>query len=277
MVSSLIIVFREMLEMALVLGILLAATKGMPGTRRWIGGGTIAGLAGAVMVALMADVIEQAAAGIGERIFNAAVLAVAATLIAWTVIWMTQHGREMAARMQYIGRSVSEGELPHTALAVVASAAVMREGSEAVLFLFGAAKAGHGDAISMLIGGSMGVVLGAAIGYAIYRGLLRIPTRYLFQVIGWLLILLAAGMASQAAGHLVKGGVLPALVQPLWDSSAWLPRSEILGQLLHVLVGYDDKPSGMQFLIFIAAFVVIVIWQRQVQAKLLHTATPPPA
>jgi high-affinity iron transporter len=266
MISALIIVFREMLEMALVLGVLLAATQTMPGTRRWISAGVLAGLAGAVVVALLADIIEHASAGIGERIFNAAVLFTAAVLIAWTVVWMRQHGREMAARMRHVSRSVSEGELPHAALAVVAFAAVMREGSEAVLFLFGAAKAGHGDAASLLSGGLLGVVLGAVTGLAIYRGMLRIPTKQLFSVIGWILILLAAGMASQAAGHLVKADVLPALVQPLWDSSAWLPRSGLLGQFFHVLAGYDDRPSGMQFLVFVAAFAAVVIWQKYAAA-----------
>jgi high-affinity iron transporter len=263
MFSALIIVFREMLEMALVLGILTAATQGMVGARRWIGAGALAGIIGAVIVAILAEMIEQAAAGIGERVFNAAVLMIAAVVIAWTVVWMSQHGRHISERMRHVGRSVSEGELPHTALAVVAFAAVMREGSEAVLFLYGAAKAGHGDAMSMFFGGMLGVASGSLAAYAIYRGLVFIPARHLFQVVGWLLVLLAAGMASQASGHLVHADILPALVSPLWDSSGWLPRSGLPGQFLHVLIGYDDKPSGMQAVTFVCTLTLIAYLMRR--------------
>ncbi len=128
MISAWVIVFREVLEMALVLGVLLAATEGAPASRRWIAAGAAAGMAGALLIALFMEELENAFSGDGEFLFNAAVLALAAALIAWTVIWMGKHGREMSARMKAIGLAVSGGESPTTALALVAMAAVMREG-----------------------------------------------------------------------------------------------------------------------------------------------------
>ncbi len=267
MISALIIVFREMLEMALVLGVLLAATEGMPGTRRWIGIGSLAGAAGAFLIALFMDEMENAATGDGEFLFNAGVLILASILIAWTVIWMSQHGREMAVRMRHVGQSVAEGELPKTALAMVSLAAVMREGGEAVFFLFGAAQSVQDDGFSVLLGGLLGVVLGALVGYVIYKGLAHIPLKHLFGVIGWLLILLAAGMASQAVQNLVLINVLPALMDPVWDSSGWLPQSSFIGEVLHVMIGYTDQPSGMQMLIFSLALIVIVSINRYVQVR----------
>jgi len=137
MISSMVIVFREMLEMVLVLGVLLAATRGLSGSRLWIGLGVFGGLLGAAFLGVFMEQMEGSFDGDGEFIFNAVVLFMASTMIAWTVFWMRKHGRMMSQRMQQIGGSVKEGDLPYTALAIVALSAVMREGSEAAFFLFG--------------------------------------------------------------------------------------------------------------------------------------------
>jgi high-affinity iron transporter len=259
MISAMIIVFREVLEMALVLGVLLAATRGIGGSRKWIGLGALAGLLGACVVALFMRELEASVSGNGEFIFNAVVLLLAAVLIAWTVIWMSTHGRELSMHMQQVGSSVSEGTAPHTALAVVSLAAVLREGSEAVFFLFGAAQATRDEGWQMLAGGMAGVLLGAVTGLLLYRGLIRLPMKHLFTVIGWLLMLLAAGMAAQAVWYLVVIDALPPLIDSLWNSSAWLPQDSIVGEFLHVLIGYDENPSGMQFLVYVL-FLATVAW-----------------
>jgi len=276
-ISALVIVFREMLEMALVLGVLLAATKGMPGTRRWIGMGSIAGAGGAILFAVFMSEVENSFTGNGEFLLNAGLLMLASILIAWTVIWMSQHGREMAAHMRHVGQSVVEGELPKTALAIVSMAAVMREGGEAVFFLFGAAQSVQDDGFSILLGGFLGVLSGALVGYVIYRGLVHIPLKYVFGVVGWILILLAAGMASQAVQNLVMIGFLPPLMDPIWDSSGWLPADSFIGEILHVMIGYTDQPSGMQMLIFSLALIVIVSLNRYVQTRSIRQKGHAPA
>jgi high-affinity iron transporter len=257
MMSALVIVFREVLEMALVLGVLLAATQGMSQTRRWIGAGAAIGLLGACIVAYFMEELENSMTGDGEFLFNAAVLFLASIFIAWTVIWMSQNGREMAARMKHIGTSVVEGDLPLKALMFVSLAAVLREGSEAVFFLFGFLQAGQ-DAGSMFVGGFLGVLLGGLVGYAVYRGLVFIPLKKLFLVTGMLLMLLAAGMASQAAWNLVVIDIIPPLVDSLWNTSSWLSQESLIGQFLNALIGYDENPSGMQFLVFVVALMLML-------------------
>ncbi|MDX8395886.1 MAG: FTR1 family protein [Mariprofundaceae bacterium] len=261
MISSMVIVFREMLEMALVIGVLLVATRGMPGSRRWIGAGMAIGASVAIALGLFMEELENSFDGDGEFLFNAIVLSIASVLIAWTVIWMSQHGREMTARMKHVGKSVAEGDMPYRALAVVSMAVVMREGAEAVFFLFGAASAGV-EAASMLTGSIMGVLLGLILGVIVYRGLLRIPLDYVFSVVGWVLIFLAAGMASQAAFNLVLIDMLPELIESVWNTSSLLSQESAVGELLHVLVGYDENPSGMQLLVFVLFFTVLVGFRR---------------
>lgn len=272
MTSALIIVFREMLEMALVLGVLFAATKGLQTSRRWISAGMGAGVVGALLFAGFMEEIESSVNGNGEFLFNAVVLCIASLLIAWTVVWMSKHGREMAEKMKRVGQQVADGDAPRMALAVVAAAAVLREGGEAVFFLFGAAKTVQQDGASVLTGAGMGIVLGVITAYLIYRGLVRIPLRHLFAVIGWLLIVVAAGMASQAVENLVMIDVLPPIVDPLWNSSAWLPQSGVMGEILHVMIGYSDQPSGMQVVVFAVALLGMAVLNQRLRSSSVQPA-----
>ncbi len=264
MTSTLIIVFREVLEMALVISIVLAATRELSASRRWIAAGAVAGLAGAVVVAGLAGAIAAAVAGMGQEIFNAAVLFLAAGLLAWTVVWMRRHGRELSAHVQSVGRSVADGGLPRMTLAMIVGLAVLREGSEVVLFLYGVVAAGQEDAASMLFGGALGLFSAGLLSAVAYAGLVRIPHKHLFGVTSWLLTLLAAGMTAQATHYLVMVDVLPALGQPVWDSSHLLPESGVIGQLLHALIGYDDRPSGMQVISFAAMLVTVMMLSRRI-------------
>src|SRR5690606_34921565 len=119
-----------------------------------------------------------------------------------------------------------------------------------VLFLYGIAASG-GSAVALAAGSALGVVLGVAAASALYLGLPRIPTSRLFTVTGWLILLLAAGMAAQGAGFLVQAGVLPPLGDRLWDSSGVLSERSLVGQVLHTLIGYIAQPAGIQVLFYV--------------------------
>jgi len=244
-----VLVFREVLEAALIISVVFAATRGVPGRSRWIGAGMLAGVLGAVAVALSAGLIADA------------VLFAAVVMIAWHAIWMATHGREMAMQMQTIGAEVSGGQRPLAALLIVVAIAVLREGSEIVLFLFAQAAGGSGW-VDVAGGMALGIAGGCATGLALYFGLLRIPIRHFFTATNWLLLLLAAGMASQAARFLVQADFLPALGPQLWDSSAVLSERSILGQTLHALIGYDARPAGIQILFYIVTGTLIAIGMR---------------
>jgi high-affinity iron transporter len=268
-----LIVFREVLEAALVVGIVMAGSKGVPGRGLWVGTGILAGALGACVVAAFADAIQGAAAGMGQELLNATILFAAVAMLGWHCVWMGRHGRDIARHMSEVSRAVVQGSRPLYALGVVVGLAVLREGSEVVLFLYGIAAGGGQTALAMLSGGMVGLVGGAAVGLAIYVGLMRIPMRYLFAVTTWMIILLAAGMASQGAAFLVQADLLPALGQSLWDTSGILSdRRDFLGKVLHTLIGYDAKPSGIQLLFYATTLLIIgsLTW-------ILGRANPPAA
>jgi high-affinity iron transporter len=256
MLAAAIIVFRECLEAALVVSIVLAASRGVEGRGRMVGAGVGLGVLGALIVALFSEQIASALSGMGQELMNASILLAAVLLLGWHNVWMSRHGRELAAEARRVSTDVLEGKRPLYALAVVVGLAVLREGSETVLFLYGIASTDQSGS-SMLTGGVLGLAAGVAAGVAIYAGLLRLSTKHLFTATGLLILLLAAGMASQAALYLSQAGVLPLLAPTMWDTSAVIPRDGLVGQLLHVLMGYDDRPSGIQVLFFAVAFLTI--------------------
>jgi high-affinity iron transporter len=178
-------------------------------------------------------------------------------MLGWHNIWMSRHGRELAAESTRIGNAVRAGSRPLYALSVVCGIAVLREGSEIVLFLYGIAVAGGSTRVGMAIGGALGVAAGAAAGAGLYFGLLRIPLRYLFATTTGLILLLAAGLASQAASFLAAADVVPTLGNNRWDTSAILTENSIGGQLAHVLVGYTARPAGIQIVFYLATLLVI--------------------
>jgi FTR1 family protein len=262
MLATAIIVFREILEAALIIGIVGAATQGVSRRSIWIIAGVLVGVVGAVAVAGLAEVIVELADGMGQELFNALILLAAVSMLAWHNIWMASHSRELAAQMKQVGSSVKDGGEPMFALALVVALAVLREGAEIVLFLHGQSASGL-PAASMLSGGLAGLAVGAVVGLAMYLGLLRIPTRYLFQVTGWMILFLAAGMASQAAKFLVQADMLPAWGR-VWDSSSLLANDSVLGSLLHTLIGYDATPMGIQVFVYLLTIILIGVAMKAV-------------
>ena len=263
MLQAFVIVLREVLEAALIIGIVLAASRGVAGRGLWVLAGIGAGILGSIAVAGFAEAIAMALEGVGQEIFNAGVLLLATAMLGWHNVWMKSHGRELSQQMRSVGQAVSSGLKPLSMLLVVVGLAVLREGSEIVLFLYGIA-AGGTTPVLLWLGSLLGLSAGAVIGTLMYLGLLRIPARHLFTVTSWMILLLAAGMASQAAGYLVQAGVLPGLIEPLWNTSAWLPENGPIGAVLHALIGYDDQPSAMQIIFFAVAFTVIATLMRWV-------------
>lgn len=259
MLATLLIVFREMLEAGLVVGIVLAATEGLPRRMLAIGGGIATGVCGAALVAAFADVIAGAAQGVGQELFTAGVLIAAVMMLTFHSAWMSRHARKLGADLTAMGKAVTSGDRTLLALAVVVGVAVMREGSEVVLFLYGIAVSAHDSFATMFAGGMAGLALAFAVSYALYRGLLTIPMRHFFSVTNWLIALLAAGMAGQAAAVLASADIIPSWGERIWDTSFILGDGSWLGRALHALIGYSAAPSGVQIVAYVATLAVITL------------------
>jgi high-affinity iron transporter len=261
LIGAFIIVLREVIEAGLIVGIVLAATRGVPQRGAYVTYGVLGGVAGACVVAIFAGFIADAFAGSGQEILNAVVLILAVMMLAWHNAWMAKHGRELANQVKAVGQAVASGTRPLAALAIVCGVAVLREGSEVVLFLYGIVASGTSGS-ALLAGGLLGVAGGAALTGLSYLGLLAIPARHIFKVTGILITFVAAGMAAQAVLFLDSAGFLTILNQPVWDTSWALSQTSIVGLLMHTLLGYSDQPTAMQLIVYAGTIVAMVALMR---------------
>jgi high-affinity iron transporter len=236
MLAALVIVFHEIIEAGLVVGIVLAATRGVPRRGLWVGYGILGGIAGAFLVAAFASSISAAMQGAGQGLFNVSILLIAVLMLAWHNIWMARHGQEMAAQMKAVGEAVAAGKRSLAALSIVVGIAVLREGAEIVLFLYGIAISGNDTAATMAAGGAFGLLLGG---------------------VSWLLALLAAGMTAQAMAFLQQAEVVTSFTQMVSDTSNFISDGSVIGKVLHTLIGYTDRPTVMQLAVYVTTLATI--------------------
>ncbi len=261
MLQIAIVVFREILEIALIVGILTAATKEVEGRTKWIVGGLSLGVIGSIILALFTDQIAESLDGMGQEFFNGLILVSAAIMIAWTVLCMQKHAKSLSAELKRLSKSVQEGRKPLYVLSVVIFLSVLREGAEIVLFTYSYFISG--TSIEKILSGlAIGIALGSSIGLALYFGMLKAFGKYFFQITTWILVFLASGIAAKGIGFWVNADILPALGSPVYDSSNILSQQSIVGELLHIFLGYMDQPSGSQLIAYFITLSGLVMGLR---------------
>jgi len=191
---------------------------------------------------------------------------------------MASHAREMTARLKELGHAVAAGSQSVVVLGVAVASAVMREGSEVVLFLTGIMMQGGSNAAALALGSAGGLALGAAVSAVVYTGLMVVPLRRVFAVTGALVTLLAAGLAAEAVRQLSNAGLIDVLDGTLWDSSWLLSEDSWPGRVLHVLIGYIDRPTAVEVLAYVATIATIYLLSARVRprpaAAKPHAAAP---
>jgi high-affinity iron transporter len=268
MLAALVIVFREMIEAGLVVGIVLAATQGVPRRGWWVAWGVLGGALGAGLVAACAGRIASLFAGSGQELFNAGILLLAVGMLTWHNVWMASHGRALARDLKRVGAAVASGRRPLAALSIVCGLAMLREGSEIVLFLYSIAASGRTSAAALAAGGALGLAGGAGLSALMYLGLVAVPARHLFRVAAGLITLLAAGLSAQAVALVQQAGYLERLTGTVWDSSWLLGDDSLGGRLVHTLIGYTARPDGAQLAAYLATVAVMVSLMRLVRPSL---------
>ncbi len=277
MLAAFIIVFREVLEAGLITGVILAASEGIRGRGLVIALGLGGGVVGSAVIALFAEKIANLFDGSGQEMLNAAILSVAVVMLVWTVVWMASHGRELVAEMRAVGKDVRDGLRPPAALGIVVGMAVLREGVEVVLFMYGITISGTEGPLNVALGFAMGVGAGVVVSFLLYRGLVAIPMKHLFKTTAVLITLLAAGLAAQAVGILQDAGFIQSLPDAVWNSTWLLADDSAVGRVLRTLVGYRAQPTGMQLVAYLGTIVVIVGLSRLVNVRLQRAKQRPMA
>ncbi|WP_133012369.1 FTR1 family iron permease [Marinomonas flavescens] len=269
MIAVLLIVFREVLEAGLIISIVAAACKGL-NIRIQVLSGIILGLLGAVLLAKFTSLVESSLSGYGQEIFTASILLIATLMLAWQNIWMSVKGREIAEKTKQEMQVMLLDNKGSFAIVIVIAIAVLREGSEVVLFLYSLFLSSSLTENSMLLGGLLGTALGVLVTYSLYRGIVMIPLRYIFSSSNFILSLIAAGLSSQAVGILANIGFLPQLGSQVWNSSFLLSSNGWAGVLAHSVVGYTATPMGIQILTWCVVLLAISITTQRLKQNHLN-------
>lgn len=260
MLSSLVITFREVLEGALVVVIVLSYLKRAeePRYRRNVWEGVAGGLIAAVCLAIVFNLSIGGLEGRAEKIFEGVTMLLAMSLITWMIVWMMFQRHiveDIEARLKdRIDTRRAVG------ISLLVGAAVLREGVETTVFLHAASFAGGAN----LLGAIIGAVIALALGYVIYAGALKIRIKLFFQASSAILILFAAGLTSHALGEFQEAGLVSPIVEPLYDISWLLDKKSLPGSILNSLFGYTGAPSLTEMIGYLSYFVVTYILYKNV-------------
>lgn len=257
-----IVVFRESLEIALLLGIIMAATKQVVNSRIYVILGSLIGIALAAIFAFFTRTITVKFGGLGDEIFDSGVILLTAAVISWTVVWMQGHTKKIRANLGKLSDNINAGSTSGYILVIVVALTILREGAEIILLVYSIASTENITGNQYIIGLGLGAFSGVAVGIVIYLGLIKYASRYIFKISTILLILISAGLASKAAGILTSAGIIEQYIEPVWDSSALIDDRAILGKTLNIMIGYDAKPNGMQIIFYFSAIAITIIMMK---------------
>ena len=247
LLTSVVIVLREVLEAALLLSILLATSRFMQLRTRWFYLSLVFGVVGAVLYGNNLTAISNAFDGTGQELLDAFLqFAIYLLLLLIVPLMVINHHR-----------GAYHCNLLQGAMLVAVAFAVLREGSEVYVYL----SAFHTQPdlySSVMTGALLGAGIGFSIGALFYYLLLGLSRHYTLLLATVLLTLVGAGMCAQAAQMLIQADWLPAQA-PLWDTSALLPEGSLPGQLLYALVSYEATPTPVEVIVYSVSISLMIL------------------
>ncbi len=273
MLQSFIILFRETLEVALVMGIVLGylVRSAQSMYKRSVYLGLSAGVAASALGALAFQLLAGGFNGRAEEIFEGITMLAGALLLTTLILWMIRK----SAHAEELERKVA-GRLSGTrkaGLFLLVFFSVLREGIESVIFL-SAARFASGE--NNLLGAGLGLAVAVVLGVLLFRGALRIDLRSFFKVTNLLLIFFAAGLVAGGVHELQEAGAIPTVIEHVWDINPGVTgesypvfhENGLIGSIAKGLFGYNGNPSLIEILVYIAYMICIaVLWLRTRAAK----------
>jgi high-affinity iron transporter len=258
MIAALLITFREGLEAALIVGIVLSYLKKTDNAQHtryaW------AGVGAAVLLSVALAFLIQAAGatleGQAEEIFEGVMMFLAVAVLTWMIFWMRYQSHTLAANLRSDMQNTLYSGQPR-GLFFVTFFAVAREGVETALFLSTAAFAS--DATSTLLGAILGLVIATLVGFLVYTSTVKLNLRQFFNVTGFLLLMFAAGLFAHGIHEFQEAGVFPIINEHVWDMNGILDEKSTVGEILKAVFGYNGNPSLLEVIGYWAYWVFALI------------------
>ena len=256
MLASFLLSLREGIEAALIIGIVLGALRQI--RRMEMAPVVWYGALSAVLVSLVSGVLLTSFGlgleGTAEEVFEGAAMLLAAGVLTWMIFWMNRQARNIKGGLES-GVHKAAFESGKRGLFALAFLAVVREGIELALFLTAATFAL--DAQSTILGALLGLGLAVLLGCGLFASTIRLNLRTFFQVTGFLLILFAAGLVAHGVHEFNEAGIVPAVIEHVWDVNPIIDENATLGAMLKALFGYNGNPSLTEVLAYCAFYIAI--------------------
>jgi high-affinity iron transporter len=274
MLTGFLLSLREGLEIALVIGIVIGALRKMQRAELipivWLGAGSAAILC--LIAAALLTWVGGKLEGRAEQLFEGFAMLAAAALLTWMIFWLHGHARTMREKLETdVRRSVIiPGKMAMFGLAFLA---VGREGLELALFLIAARVAS--DTLGTLSGAVLGLAAAAMMGWMIFSGTRRLSLSSFFRVTNVVLIIVAAGLVAHGVHELNEAGLIPAIIDPVWDINYIFDESSLLGEFMKTLVGYNGNPSLTEVLATMGYFLLVFLGMRRITTTQLAVPNNP--
>lgn len=252
-----VVTFRETLEAALVVGIVLsylAKTKQLSFARFvWYGVG-----AGIVISLLLAVILEITFGGLPESIepiVEGILMFITAGFLTWMILWVHRQ-KEIAAQLrQKVSQHVEKGY--GFGISIMVATAVFREGTETALYLKALALSGG---TNQVFGALIGLVIALVLGYAIFKWAVKFSLSAIFTGTTVLLMLFAAGLVAHGVHEFQEVHLLPIFpFDPIWNISHILDQGSTFGSFLRALFGYSSRPTLLEVIAYVS-YIGIITW-----------------
>ncbi len=264
--STIFIVWRESIEAMLVIGILYTWLKTQTRSGsvdavmglRYLWGGVLGGIGLALALAFIILKVQSELAAEALDYFQIAIVLIASALITQMVIWMRCNSRTLKAELEN-GLQQARENTNWWGMATLAAIAVGREGAETVIFVYGNGLAQN----TALIPFSLAVIGGFVLAFITFRALQK-GTRWFswqlfFRISEVLLLLLAAALLMDGIERMIGLDWIPAIIDPVWDSSFILDDSSTIGSLVSAFTGYRSYPA-LSMLLAYGLYWLAVFW-----------------
>jgi len=259
MLPSFILALREGLEAALIIGLALGVLRKMarPDLNRMLWWGVFSAALLSVLIALGLFWVGAEFNGPGEQLFEGSTMLLAAAILTWLIFWMQNQSKAISQTLEDGVQQSAIRRGGRRALFFLAFLAVIREGVELAIFLLAAQLTTN--PLQELLGVSAGIISAALLGWLLFSTSHRLSLKRFFQATNILLIFFAAGLVGLGIHEFNEIGVIPALIDHVWNVGMLLPDESYAGTLLKALLGYDSSPSLSQAGAYVGYFILLGI------------------
>ena len=266
MLASFFLSLREGLEAALIIGVLLGTINKLnrPQNKPAIWYGTGAAMLVSIAVGVILNLLGASFEGRAEEIFEGITMLLAASLLTWMILWMRTQARQMSKKLESDVQAAVHSQ-NSTALFTLAFLAVIREGVELAFFLTAASISSTGTAI--LTGAALGLGSVIILAILLFNSLIRLDIAKFFQVTSVILIIFAAGLVAHGVHEFNEAGIIPPVIEHVWDINHLLDENSTGGELLKALAGYNGNPSLTEVIAYLVYFTALGLSNKRLFAR----------